>query len=72
MVLGAVLGVALNVNVEVVAANAWDRPYSREQAAFPVKNLRDWKFWPPVGRIDNVFGDRHPVCSCAGMEAYQG
>jgi len=55
---------------EVVTADKWDRPYSREQAAFPVKNLRDWKFWPPVSRIDNVYGDRNPVCSCAGMEAY--
>jgi glycine dehydrogenase len=56
---------------EVVTADKWDRPYSREQAAFPVKGLRDWKFWPPVSRIDNVYGDRNPVCSCAGMEAYQ-
>ena len=55
---------------DVVTANTWDRPYSREQAAFPVKTLREWKFWPPVGRIDNVFGDRNPVCSCAGMEEY--
>ncbi len=54
----------------VVTADHWDRPYSREQAAYPVKGLREWKFWPPVGRVDNVFGDRNPVCSCAGMEAY--
>jgi glycine dehydrogenase len=55
---------------EVVTADRWDRPYSREQAAFPVKGLRDWKFWPPVSRIDNVHGDRHPVCSCAGLDDY--
>jgi glycine dehydrogenase len=55
---------------EAVSANQWDRPYSREQAVFPVSGLRTWKFWPPVSRIDNVYGDRHPVCSCAGMEAY--
>ena len=55
---------------DVVAADRWDRPYSREQAAFPVAALRDWKFWPAVGRVDNVFGDRNLVCSCAGMEAY--
>ncbi len=56
---------------EVVTADKWDRPYPREQAAFPVKNLRDWKFWPPVSRIDNVFGDRNVICSCAGMETYK-
>ena len=54
-----------------VTSDGWGRPYSREQAAFPVEGLRDWKFWPPVGRVDNVFGDRNLVCSCAGMEAYQ-
>ncbi|MBL9128198.1 MAG: aminomethyl-transferring glycine dehydrogenase, partial [Verrucomicrobiales bacterium] len=55
---------------DVVVADRWDRPYSREQAAFPVPSLREWKFWPAVGRVDNVFGDRNLVCSCAGMEAY--
>lgn len=55
---------------EVVASDRWDRPYSREQAAFPVPGLREWKFWPAVSRVDNVFGDRNLVCSCAGMEAY--
>src|SRR6185436_1898804 len=48
-----------------VTADKWERPYSREQAAYPVGGLRDWKFWPPVGRIDNVYGDRHPICSCS-------
>ncbi len=52
-------------------AGDWNRPYTREQAAFPVKSLVDYKFWPPVGRVDNVFGDRNLVCSCVGMEAYQ-
>jgi glycine dehydrogenase len=55
----------------VLVADNWTRPYSREQAAFPVPGLREWKFWPPVGRIDNVHGDRNPVCSCAGMETYR-
>ncbi len=55
---------------DMVAADNWNRPYSREQAAFPVPGLRDYKFWPAVGRIDNVFGDRNPVCTCAGMENY--
>jgi glycine dehydrogenase len=54
-----------------IASDNWDRPYSREQAAFPAKDLHDYKFWPHVSRVDNVFGDRNPVCSCVGMEAYQ-
>jgi len=53
-----------------VATDHWDHPYSREQAAFPVKSLHEFKFWPHVSRVDNVFGDRNPVCSCAGMENY--
>jgi glycine dehydrogenase len=55
---------------EVLTADHWDRPYSREQAAFPVARLREHKFWPMVGRIDNVHGDRNLVCTCEGMEAY--
>jgi glycine dehydrogenase len=55
---------------DTVAADVWTRPYSREQAAFPVPALRAHKTWPAVGRVDNVFGDRNPVCSCAGMEDY--
>ena len=42
----------------------WDRPYSREVAAFPVASLKQSKYWPPVGRIDNVYGDRNLFCSC--------
>jgi len=53
-----------------IASDNWNRPYSREQAAFPAKDLHEYKFWPHVGRVDNVFGDRNPVCSCAGMENY--
>jgi glycine dehydrogenase len=55
---------------DVLVADKWDRPYSREQAAYPAPWLRDYKFWPAVGRIDNVYGDRNLVCSCVGMEAY--
>ena len=55
---------------DVLASDKWDHPYSREQAGYPAKWLHDHKFWPAVGRIDNVFGDRNLVCSCAGMEAY--
>ncbi len=49
----------------------WTKPYSKEQAFFPLATLREDKYWPPVGRVDNVYGDRHLVCSCPPMEAYQ-
>ncbi len=54
----------------VVCATEWPHPYSRERAAFPDKWTRAAKFWPAVGRVDNVYGDRNLVCSCVGMEAY--
>lgn len=53
-----------------IAAEAWGHSYTRERAAFPVDGLKDFKFWPASGRVDNVFGDRNLVCSCVGMEAY--
>jgi glycine dehydrogenase len=53
-----------------VCAAEWPHPYSREQAAFPDSWTRASKFWPSVGRVDNVYGDRNLVCSCVGMEAY--
>ena len=49
---------------QVCCADKWDRPYSREQAAFPSAWTRANKFWPAVGRVDNVYGDRNLVCSC--------
>ncbi|MGQ4647296.1 aminomethyl-transferring glycine dehydrogenase [Lyngbya aestuarii] len=52
-------------------AREWSHPYSREQAAYPAPWTEESKFWPTVGRIDNAFGDRHFICSCLGMEAYQ-
>jgi glycine dehydrogenase len=55
---------------DMIASDSWNRPYSREQAAFPMSGLKDFKFWPACGRVDNVFGDRNLVCSCAGMENY--
>jgi glycine dehydrogenase len=51
-----------------IASDEWDRPYSREQAAFPAPWTRDHKFWPAVGRIDNVYGDRNLFCSCPPVE----
>ncbi|MGA2138372.1 MAG: aminomethyl-transferring glycine dehydrogenase [Verrucomicrobiia bacterium] len=55
---------------QVVVASKWDRPYGREQAAFPAPWTREHKFWPTVGRVDNVYGDRHVVCTCLPVEAY--
>jgi glycine dehydrogenase len=54
----------------VVTASEWTRPYTREQAAYPAPWLRTWKFWPPVGRVDNPYGDRNLVCSCDSVRAY--
>ena len=51
-------------------AGEWTHPYSREQAVFPLSSLVDGKYWPPVARIDNVYGDRNLVCSCPPIEAY--
>lgn len=48
----------------------WDRPYSREQGCFPPGAFRVDKYWPPVNRVDNVFGDRNLVCTCPPMEDY--
>jgi glycine dehydrogenase len=55
---------------EVIAAENWDRPYTRSRAVFPTAWTRQHKFWPPVGRIDNAYGDRHLVCACPPVEAY--
>jgi glycine dehydrogenase len=48
----------------------WDRPYSREQGCFPAGSFRVDKYWPPVGRVDNVYGDRNLVCTCPPVESY--
>ncbi len=55
---------------EVVTRDEWTRPYSRSRAAFPTPEVRTRKFWPFVGRVNNVLGDRNLVCSCPPMEAY--
>ncbi|MDH7503132.1 MAG: family 16 glycosylhydrolase, partial [Verrucomicrobiota bacterium] len=52
---------------DMIASADWNRPYTRMEAAFPVNGLLDYKFWPAVGRIDNVYGDRNPVCTCAAL-----
>ncbi|MCC6909155.1 MAG: aminomethyl-transferring glycine dehydrogenase [Phycisphaerales bacterium] len=53
--------------IQVVAADEWSHTYSREQAAYPAAWLRDAKFWPPVARIDNPYGDRNLICTCPPM-----
>ena len=52
----------------VVTATEWSHPYSREQGAFPASWVRQYKFWPPVARVDNVWGDRHLFCTCPSVE----
>ncbi|MFZ0017129.1 MAG: aminomethyl-transferring glycine dehydrogenase [Acetobacteraceae bacterium] len=53
-----------------VMANVWTHGYSREQAAFPLSWIAATKYWPPVKRVDNVYGDRNLVCTCAPLDAY--
>lgn len=55
---------------EMLMSEEWTHPYTREQAAFPVERLRRHKFWPVVGRVDNVHGDRNLVCTCDTVAAY--
>jgi glycine dehydrogenase len=53
-----------------IADDGWNRPYSREQAALPLPWVAERKYWPPVARVDNVYGDRNLVCTCEPLEAY--
>ncbi len=54
----------------VITADEWNRPYSRQKAAYPLPFVKEAKFWPTVSRIDDAYGDRNLVCSCLPMEAY--
>jgi glycine dehydrogenase len=56
--------------VACVSATEWTHAYTREQAAYPAPWLREFKFWPAVGRVDNPFGDRNLVCACEPMSSY--
>jgi glycine dehydrogenase len=56
--------------VDMVTANEWKHPYSREKAAFPAPWTRDYKFWPAVARVESAYGDRNLVCSCPPTDAY--
>jgi glycine dehydrogenase len=55
---------------ENLVADDWDRAYPREDAAYPVSGLRRDKYWVPVSRIDNAYGDRNIICECPPIEAY--
>ncbi len=54
-----------------VTATQWDHPYSRELAAYPVDSLRRYKYWAPVNRVDNVYGDRNLFCACPAVDSYR-
>ncbi|HKI88897.1 MAG TPA: hypothetical protein VKA38_07725, partial [Draconibacterium sp.] len=56
---------------EVVSANNWEHAYSRQKAAYPLEWIRENKFWVPVGRVDNAWGDRHLICTCGSPEEYE-
>ena len=56
---------------QLLIDETWTRPYSKAEAFFPMEGLHEDKYWPPVARIDNVFGDKHVVCSCPPMDAYR-
>ena len=55
---------------QMLTANEWNFPYSRQEAAFPLDYLQENKFWPSVRRVDDAYGDRNLICSCAPIEAY--
>ena len=54
----------------MIAADNWNFPYCREKAAYPAPWLRERKFWTPVARVNNVYGDRNLVCACPPIESY--
>jgi glycine dehydrogenase len=56
---------------EVTVSDSWNRPYGREKAAYPLKWIKDNKFWPAVSRVDDAYGDRNLTCSCAPIDAYR-
>ena len=54
-----------------VTSDNWEHSYSREKAAYPTLWLKDHKYWPTVGRVDNAFGDRNLICTCTPIEDYE-
>jgi glycine dehydrogenase len=57
--------------LEDVTGTNWEHPYSREMAAYPVDSLRRYKYWAPVNRVDNVYGDRNLFCACPAIDSYR-
>ena len=55
----------------MIVDDNWNNPYSREKAAFPLEYLKQNKFWPSIGRIDNAYGDRNLFCACIPVEEYE-
>jgi glycine dehydrogenase len=56
--------------LEILTSDIWDFPYTREKAAFPLDFVAENKFWPSVRRVDDAYGDRNLICTCAPIEAY--
>ena len=56
---------------ECIINKNWDYPYTPQEAVYPLPHLKDWKYWVPVRRVDNAFGDRNLICSCPSVESYQ-
>tara|TARA_B100001115_G_C15627877_1_gene301577 strand:- start:70 stop:636 length:567 start_codon:yes stop_codon:yes gene_type:complete len=56
--------------IKLLANDVWEKPYSRQEAAFPLEYVSANKFWPSVGRVDDAFGDRNLVCSCESIDSY--
>ena len=54
-----------------VSASEWTHAYPRELAAFPLPSLKLQKYWPPVARVDNVYGDKNVMCACIPVDAYK-
>ena len=57
-------------NADCIINQNWNYPYSPQEAAFPVEYLKEFKYWVPVRRVDNAFGDRNLICSCPSVESY--
>lgn len=53
-----------------ICADTWSHDYGREKAAYPMKSMHDWKYWPTASRVDSAFGDRNLVCTCPPIEDY--
>ena len=56
---------------EMVTADEWDHAYTRREAAWPAPSTREWKFWPPVRRVNNAHGDRNLICACPPIDSYE-